>query len=90
MATPDTMLSIAEVAMRLGISKGHAYRLARSGKLPGAVRVGRLWRVDARRLERGLFGPGDAYAAAQLAGWLRAEGEAVEPVELGENKEGET
>jgi len=66
-ATPDTMLSIAEVAMRLGISKGHAYRLAHSGKLPG-----------------------DAYAAAQLAGWLRAEGEAVEPVELGENKEGET
>jgi excisionase family DNA binding protein len=43
------------VAARLHVSQATAYRLARAGTLPGAARVGRSWRVDARRLDESLF-----------------------------------
>jgi excisionase family DNA binding protein len=33
-------LTIAETARILGIGRGLAYRLARSGELPGAIRLG--------------------------------------------------
>lgn len=33
-------LTIAETALRLGISRGLAYELARQGKLPGVIHLG--------------------------------------------------
>jgi len=47
--------TIAEAAERLSLSEATAYRLARRGELPGAARIGRSWRVDARRLDAELF-----------------------------------
>jgi excisionase family DNA binding protein len=37
-------MRLAEVARRLAISRAAAYRLVRSGQLPG-VRIGQTWRV---------------------------------------------
>ncbi len=47
-------LTIADVARLLRISPSYAYKLARQGKLPGAVRLGRRWVVLRRLLEEGL------------------------------------
>jgi excisionase family DNA binding protein len=49
-APPSESLTIAETADRLGVSLALAYRETRAGRLP-AARVGRSWRVDARRLD---------------------------------------
>jgi excisionase family DNA binding protein len=46
---PD-LLSIVEAAALLDISTETAYRLARRGDLPGAVHLGRSWRVSRPRL----------------------------------------
>ena len=54
---PREALTIAEAARRLNVSPAFVYRLARRGKLPGAARIGRAWRIDPRRLEE-LFGAG--------------------------------
>jgi excisionase family DNA binding protein len=48
---PQEALTIAETAARLHVSTASVYRLARRGKLPGAARVGRSWRIDSRRLD---------------------------------------
>lgn len=53
---PSPALTIAEVAAALHLSRGHVYRMARAGNLPGAARVGHVWRVDAHRLDAALFG----------------------------------
>jgi excisionase family DNA binding protein len=37
-------IRLSEVARRLAISRASAYRLVRSGQLPG-VRIGQTWRV---------------------------------------------
>ena len=46
----ERMLSVAEVAERLGTTESHVRRLARSGAL-SAVKVGKLWRFHADDLE---------------------------------------
>ena len=42
----ETFLTISETARLLRLSERSAYRLARTGGLPGAVRFGSQWRVD--------------------------------------------
>lgn len=44
------LLHMEEAAKMLGISRSQAYVLARSGDLPGAVRVGNSLRVSSRHL----------------------------------------
>lgn len=48
-APPET-LTIAEACRQLGIGKGLGYELARQGRLPGALRLGRRRFVVSRRL----------------------------------------
>ena len=51
------VISIPQAAERLGISKDLAYDLARRGQLPGAIQLGRPWRVSLIRLNTALHGP---------------------------------
>lgn len=44
-------LSAEEVALLLGISRAHVFRLASSGRLPRSVRLGRAVRWDRATLE---------------------------------------
>jgi excisionase family DNA binding protein len=48
---PPVFVSLAHAAKYLGISERNAYRLAESGELPGATKVGRSWRVRLEVLE---------------------------------------
>ena len=57
-------LTVVEAANILGISRNTAYELARQGKLPGALRLGRRVLVSRRALEAFLEGKGDADGAA--------------------------
>ena len=57
-------LTVVEAANILGISRNTAYELARLGKLPGALRLGRRFLVSRRALEAFLEGKGDADGAA--------------------------
>lgn len=50
-ATPGDVVDLAWAAAYLRISERNAYRLAVDGKLPGAFRIGRSWRVNRRVLE---------------------------------------
>lgn len=50
------LLTAAEVADRLRVSPREIQRLAAAGRLPGAFRVGRLWRFDEDRLMEELVG----------------------------------
>jgi excisionase family DNA binding protein len=45
------LLSPAEAAARLGIHAKTLTRAAREGRVPGARRVGRVWRFDASKLD---------------------------------------
>ena len=45
-------LTIPETARILGISRGSAYLAARSGELPGVIRIGRRLLVSRPALER--------------------------------------
>ena len=47
-------ISIHEAARTLGIGRDLTYQLAQRGQLPGAVRLGRKWRVCRPVLERAL------------------------------------
>lgn len=47
---PEEWLTIEEAARVLRISEWLAYKLAKKGKLPGCMRVGRRWRVSRRAL----------------------------------------
>jgi excisionase family DNA binding protein len=51
------VVSVTEAAELLGISKDLAYDLARRGELPGAIHLGRRWRVSLVRLRQALHGP---------------------------------
>jgi len=51
--------SIEEAAAILGIGRGHAYELARTGRLPGLLVLGRRYRVGTAALRRFLEGDGD-------------------------------
>ena len=53
-------LTVVEAANILGISRNTAYELARLGKLPGALRLGRRVLVSRKALEAFLEGDGDA------------------------------
>ena len=46
-----TFMTIPEVAQLLRISERSAYRLAREGRLAGAVKLGNQWRVDRETLD---------------------------------------
>jgi len=48
--------TVAEAARVLGISRGLAYRLAREGRLPGVIALGRRFVVSRAALERLLAG----------------------------------
>jgi excisionase family DNA binding protein len=43
-------------AEQLAVSVPQAYRLAQTGRLPGAVKVGSLWRVSVPRLLEAIHG----------------------------------
>ena len=45
------LLQIDAAARLLSVSRSRAYALAARGQLPGAVRLGRTWRVNRRALE---------------------------------------
>ena len=53
-------LTVVAAANILGISRNTAYELARLGKLPGALRLGRRILVSRKALEAFLEGKGDA------------------------------
>ena len=57
-------LTVVEAANILGIGRNTAYELARQGKLPGALRLGRRILVSRQALEAFLEGKGDADSAA--------------------------
>jgi excisionase family DNA binding protein len=48
--------SIPEAAVRLGISRGHAFELVKRGELPGAIRLGGRIVVSRAVLDRVLSG----------------------------------
>jgi excisionase family DNA binding protein len=45
------LLTIKEAADRAQIHPETAYKLARSGKMPGAVKLGGVWRINCKRLD---------------------------------------
>lgn len=45
------MLSLKDVARKYGVHYQTVWRLARCGKLPGAVKVGGCWRVNPDKLK---------------------------------------
>jgi excisionase family DNA binding protein len=47
-AALPSLVDLEEAAKRLGKSPSTLRRLAGEGRLPGAIRVGRSWRVDLR------------------------------------------
>ena len=49
-------VTVREAAKLLGISRGTAYQLAKEGKLPGALRLGRRIVVSRKALELFLEG----------------------------------
>jgi excisionase family DNA binding protein len=53
---PRDVKRISWAARRLGISNSTAYRLAESGKLPGAFKAGAQWRVSVPRFLREVHG----------------------------------
>ena len=46
----DSLLTVAEVAVKLNVSEQTVYRMARAHGIP-AVRIGRSWRFDPRRID---------------------------------------
>jgi excisionase family DNA binding protein len=53
LAEPDSdgrLLDPREAAVRLGLHERTVARMAREGRIPGAVKVGRAWRFPADRL----------------------------------------
>lgn len=50
LAEPGGMVDAKEAAARLGLHERTVARMAREGRIPGAVKVGRSWRFRADRL----------------------------------------
>jgi excisionase family DNA binding protein len=57
-ARTEWTLTVPEAARLLGISRGLAYKLAREGRLPGVISLGRRFIVARAALERLLAGEG--------------------------------
>lgn len=57
-------LTIEEVAELLRLSERSVYSMARSGKLPGAAKVGQKWRVNRAALLAWMAEGGEREAAA--------------------------
>jgi excisionase family DNA binding protein len=49
-------VNVPTAARMLGISRGHAFELARRGELPGVLRLGGRYVVSRRALQRALDG----------------------------------
>jgi excisionase family DNA binding protein len=62
MVDPD-VISVPQAAELLGISKDLGYDLARRGELPGAIQLGRRWRVSVVRLRVAIHGTSDSPAS---------------------------
>ena len=65
-AESSAMMSVPELAARIGIDVSTAYRYLRAGSLPG-VQVGATWLIDRARVERFLAGHEDAAGAPLIA-----------------------
>lgn len=50
------VLTVAEAAEILGLSRNGAYRLVQTGQMPGAVRLGGSWRISRPRLLAAIHG----------------------------------
>lgn len=48
---PSLLIDSEAAASLLSISQRNMTRLAKQGKIPGAVKVGMLWRFNRRKLE---------------------------------------
>ncbi len=48
----DTDLSMSELATKVGSTAGTLRRLALEGKLPGAYKVGGVWRISGRNADK--------------------------------------
>ena len=57
-------MNVNEAACRLGIGRNLAYDLAKQGKLPGALRLGRRIVVSRKIMEDFLTGKGTDHAEA--------------------------
>lgn len=55
-ALPDDVQHLSWAARQLGIGNSTAYRLASTGQIPGAFKVGAQWRVSRVRFEREVHG----------------------------------
>jgi excisionase family DNA binding protein len=51
-AVASRTMSVEEAARELGIGRQHAYKLARSGELPGVIKLGTRYVVSRERLAR--------------------------------------
>jgi len=60
--TDPNVISVPQAADRLGISNDLAYDLARRGQLPGAIHLGRRWRVSLVKLNQFVHGTEDRLA----------------------------
>jgi predicted DNA-binding transcriptional regulator AlpA len=62
--TQSRTVNVPTAARMLGISRGHAFELARRGELPGAIRLGNRIVVSRSVLERTIDGEQATPAAA--------------------------
>jgi len=56
----ETYMTLPETARLLRLSEKSGYRLAQSGRLPGAAKVGGQWRVNVEKLKAWLDAGGDS------------------------------
>jgi len=52
MAGASKIVSIREAAKFLQVHRVTLYRMLRRGRIPGAFKVGRVWRLDLEKIER--------------------------------------
>lgn len=57
----ETYMTLPETAQLLRLSEKSGYRLAQSGRLPGAAKVGGQWRVNVEKLKAWLDAGGDSH-----------------------------
>lgn len=60
----DDLMSLEQAAPMLRVSRSMAYRLAARGEFPGAMKVGRLWRVSVPKFRRIVHGEPSEVAAS--------------------------